>query len=89
MNSTPSSVRAKFTVSSIEASLSGGTEMKTVKLTPVFSGSEENKQFFKWTPSGRIELGVLNGDAAKAFNLGQEFYVDFTPASPSPVASPA
>ena len=76
-------VRAKFHVTSIEASLSGNTEMKTVKLSPVCSGSEENKQFFKWTPSGRIELGVLNGDAAKAFNLGQEFFVDFTPAQPA------
>ena len=71
------SVRAKFKVSSITES-SGG--LKTVQLQPVSSGSPENEQFFKYTPSGNISLGVMNEEAAKQFTVDQPFYVDFTPA---------
>lgn len=70
-------VRAKFKVTSVTQS-SGS--LKTVQLQPVISGSEENKQFFKYTPSGQISLGVLNEAAAEQFAVDQEFYVDFTPA---------
>ncbi|WP_395008670.1 hypothetical protein [Undibacterium sp.] len=70
-------VRAKFKVTSITET-SGGT--KAVKLYPVTSGSEENKEFYKFTPSGEINLGVLNEAAAKQFAVDQEFFVDFTPA---------
>lgn len=52
----------------------------TVNLSPVIIGSEENKDFYKWTPSGRIELGTLNPKAAEQFEIGKEYYVEFTPA---------
>ena len=79
-------VRAKFRVQSIkreQASLWDGTksiprETRTIELFPVSSGTEENKAFFASTPSGRIELGVVNLDAAKEFELNKEYYVDFT-----------
>lgn len=59
-----------------------GDENKNAKivLSPVTGGSEENKKFFKWTPSGRIELGVVNAEAAALFEPGKEYYIDFTPA---------
>jgi hypothetical protein len=53
---------------------------ETVVLYPVSGNSEENKQFFRWTPTGKIELGILNPEAAKQFEVGKEYYVDFTPA---------
>jgi len=68
-------VRAKFKVTSITESTGS---LKTVQLQPVVSGSEENKQFFKYSPSGQISLGVMNPDAAAQFAVDQEFYVDFT-----------
>lgn len=53
---------------------------KRVHLMPVTSGSPENDQFFKWTPNGSIDLGILNEEASKHFTPGKEYYVDFTPA---------
>lgn len=81
-------VTAKFKIDEIKSSLthrSTGTgsevvEVKSVVLSPVYGNSEENKQFFAATPSGRIELGILNPEAGQAFELGKEYYVTFTQA---------
>lgn len=75
-------VRAKFKVDSIARSKGWGDikEVQTIHLTPVMSGSEENEAFYAATPAGEINLGIVNADAAKQFDLGAEFYVDFTPA---------
>lgn len=74
-------VRAKFKVSRYETSLNGKEELRTIHLSPVIDGSPENKDFFKWTPSGKIEIGILNEAAWKQLPLGREVYVDFTDAS--------
>lgn len=66
-------VRAKFFVTKVD----GGT----VWLSPVTGGSEENKSFYKWTPSGQIILSTINDEAVKQFVVGQEMYVDFTDAT--------
>ena len=73
------SVRAKFRVASKTES---ANKAFVVHLEPVITGSEENKQFYKWTPSGKIELATVNEDAAKQFEVGTEMYIDFTPATP-------
>lgn len=71
-------VRAKFRVDSITRTQNGG---HTVALTPVTTGSEENKQFYKYTPYGNIALNTINDAALRAFgDPGDLFYVDFTPA---------
>lgn len=75
-------VRAKFKVQSYETSLNQNEELRTIKLTAVYSDSPENKQFFKWTPNGSISIGVLNQEAWKQFELGKEYYVDFSDATP-------
>lgn len=76
------SVRAKFYVNSITHSKWGMEDavLATVKLGPVTSGSKENKQFYAYSPAGQIELGTINEEVAKQFHIGEEFYVDFTPA---------
>jgi hypothetical protein len=51
-----------------------------ITLSPVTSGSDENKAFYKWTPGGSIELSTVNTEASKQFDPGKEFYVDFTEA---------
>lgn len=38
----------------------------------------ENKKFWEATPSGKIELNVVNPAAVKEFELLKEYYVDFT-----------
>ena len=71
-------VRAKFTCrSKVENETDGSAN---ITLEPVVCGSEENKEFYKYTPCGRIELGVLNSEASKQFEQGKEYYVDFTKA---------
>lgn len=67
-------IRAKFKVQSVTEQEGG---LKTATLHPVTSGSPENAQFFKWTPSGQIQLGTINPAAAEQFVPGKEFYVDF------------
>lgn len=70
-------VRAKFRCEEITQ----GTGGHAVKLLAVTSGSPENAQFFKYTPSGAITLAILNPEAAAAFVVGAEYYVDFSPAA--------
>lgn len=80
-------VRAKFKVNEI-TSRDYGT---TVKLNPVYSTdpNHENKSFADATPSGDITLQINKGrPAANAFELGKEYYVDFTPAeTPAPATT--
>lgn len=70
-------VRAKFIVSEIARNTSGSR----VTLRPVTSGSTENESFYKYTPSGLIDLTVTSDVVAGMFgNPGDAFYVDFTKA---------
>jgi len=69
-------VRAKFKVDERAETTSGGK----VTLSPVTSGSEENKNFFRWTPWGKLDMGTINEEAIKEFVPGREFFIDFTPA---------
>jgi hypothetical protein len=75
-------VRSKFVCSEISNS-SGSTDEngKTIKLGAVIAGSDENNEFFRWTPSGSISLTCVSVEASKQFEVGKEYYVDFTPAS--------
>lgn len=77
-------VRAKFHVQKVEKTLYGYApdqkEMTTLTLAPVYSNDpeSENKKFWDATPSGKLELGVILPGAAEYFELGQEYYLDFT-----------
>ena len=60
------------------------TELHTVKLNPVYGNGNpehENTKFWKASPSGSFTLGTVNPEAAKQFILGEEYYIDITPAS--------
>lgn len=73
-------VRAKFYVGSNVPNNATREEDKgnTITLYAVTSGSKENEEFYKWTPSGNIILSTINPNAAEQFEVGREFYVDFT-----------
>lgn len=74
-------VRAKFKVQGNNKTFDDPeTPGFTIDLHPVISGSKENEEFYKWTPGGNIQLSTINEAAAKQFEMGKEFYVDFTPA---------
>lgn len=69
-------VRAKFKVEKVTRHSGGAV---TVELWAVTSGSEENKSFWKYTPSGKLEMNMNAGTtAADQFEPGQEYYLDFT-----------
>lgn len=56
---------------------------RSIRFTPVFPGSDkshENAKFWAATPSGTIEIQCVNADAVEGFEVGKEYYVDFTPA---------
>jgi hypothetical protein len=55
-------------------------EFNSVNLEVVHVGSEENEKFFKYTPGGSIHIVVDNEVAREQFEVGKEYYVDFTKA---------
>lgn len=55
----------------------------TVKLQPVYAPDDdgsENHKFWQASPSGEITLSINNPAGAETFELGKEYYVDFTRA---------
>lgn len=75
-------VRAKFVVQRIERMMyNSEKEMQNIVMTPVYgTGDTENAKFWQYTPSGEIRLGTINAEAAAEFELGKEYYIDFTRA---------
>lgn len=55
-------------------------EAGNVILRPVVGGSNENDQYYKYTPGGECRLSILNEAAAKQFEVGKEYYVTFEQA---------
>ena len=79
-------VRAKFKcVSLTRESMGVSSEIGTkIKLLPVYGTNDpadENSKFFRYTPSGVVELGTINDEAAKEFEIGKEYYLEFTKAN--------
>jgi antitoxin component YwqK of YwqJK toxin-antitoxin module len=75
-------VRAKFRLEEKTYYPNGGK----LVFQPVVDGSQENKEFFKYTPSGKIEMQVVSDKVLDMMKPGEEYYIDFTPAS-EPVES--
>ena len=84
-------IRAKFQVDEItrtasskynnETRKSDPCELHTLKMSPVRPGDEdsENKAFWDATPSGKLELMMVNPETVAGINPGDEFYVELTP----------
>lgn len=49
-----------------------------VVLIPVTGNSEENQNFFQATPTGKLEMNMVNQSAAEQFEVGKEYFVDFS-----------
>ena len=56
-------------------------ENNRICFAPVYSGSEENKEFFKHYPGGDISLFFTSDVVYDSFRVGNEYYVTFSPAS--------
>lgn len=60
------------------------TELWTIHGTPVYGNGNpdhENTKFWQASPQGSLVLGTVNPEAVGQFEIGREFYVDFTPAA--------
>lgn len=59
------------------------SDLYSIQMSPVYGNNDpehENTKFWQATPTGAISLGTINEAAATAFEVGAEYYVDFTPA---------
>ena len=88
-------VRAKFRLNSYTTTMYGmsvpGTnpvrienkELRTLEFSPVYSDdpNSENRKFWTASPQGSIKLGTVNPEAWEKFELGKDYYIDFTPAA--------
>jgi len=70
--------RCKFVCNSYTVSGSGENRIKSFSFMPVYSGSPENEEFFKWTPGGDLSLSVVNPDVE--FEPDKEYYIDIIEA---------
>lgn len=71
------SVRAKMVVGEVKQVVGGAY----ITLGVVGATSEENKAFFKYTPSGSLSLGLVAPEHAEKFKPGAEFYIDLIPVA--------
>jgi hypothetical protein len=47
-----------------------------VKMVPVTGGSEENDLFFKYTPYGVFDVGLVSSETAGFFVPGEKYYIE-------------
>lgn len=86
-------IRCKFYVVNKMAIASGPGKIAcwSINLSPIWESPAagdsdrgnaclENRIFGKNTPSGSIQITVTNPIAAEGFEVGREYYVDFTAA---------
>jgi hypothetical protein len=72
-------VRAKFhCASKIELVYPNGAPVCSYVFYLVASGNAENKAVFEASPAGKLELASADGNL---FEIGQEYYLDFTPSA--------
>lgn len=76
-------VRAKFIVTLKTQTVEGWK----IELQAVTKTNPENETFFKYTPMGKLEMAIVKGETAELFEVGEEYYLDFTSAV-SPAENP-
>lgn len=72
------SVRAKFKCNSITIFEDDSREYS---FSAVYGADgSANAQWSKWTPNGSLKMTINNPACFDKFEVGQEYYIDFTPA---------
>lgn len=51
-----------------------------VEFDVVVGGSEENDKFFRYTPWGHLNIGLINHEL-NSFEPGLEYFINITPAN--------
>lgn len=73
------STRCKLVVNKLEMQPGNGV---IATLTAVYDSNpeSENGKFFHYTPVAEVRLGILNPNVRDFFELGKEYFVDFSRA---------
>jgi hypothetical protein len=72
--------RFKFRCNSVSKRLDNVKEKRfvyTYEFSAVYDGSEENKHYFAYTPSGQLNVGAFKDNL---FEPGKEYFIDITEA---------
>lgn len=79
------SVRAKFFCQKVTPTVEEAPEApsRQVSFSAVCRGAA-NRQWSSATPAGSISMNIRNDAATTQFEVGKEYYVDFTPAEAAP-----
>ena len=76
-------MRAKLRVSGVDP-YEGGENLTFSAVSKIDGypddGSDENNTYATFTPMAELKMTVNNPNLLGKFEIGQEFYVDFTPA---------
>ena len=51
-------------------------QSQSIDLSPVTGGSDENKDFWKWTPAGSFKIDCVNPEVK--FVPNKEYYIDIS-----------
>lgn len=76
-------VRAKVQVYDINDADGSKGPGKTISCSAVIRSADpedENNKFFNSTPTLSLTMYCVNPEAAAQFEMGKEYYIDFTPA---------
>jgi len=75
-------VRAKFRVTDIRhiATTVPNEVAAEIHLPAVWGDGKGNETWSKATPSGDLKMMITNPEAIEQFDLGKDYYMDFTPA---------
>ncbi|MEH2169330.1 MAG: hypothetical protein V7K41_29950 [Nostoc sp.] len=69
-------MRCKFEVTSLTRY--AGIPSVKVELHPAMGQDEEDRKFWKITPTGKIELMIDDSNNVNYFEVGKEYYLDFS-----------
>ena len=54
-------------------------DQPTIELVADYGSGEENRAWSAATPMANLQMTITNPDAAETFELGQQYFVDFSP----------
>lgn len=79
------SMRAKFVITGIVKMSESSEEVKFAGVPKTGSypedGSDEDNTFAKFSPAASCAITIQNPNLIGKFNVGEKFYVDFTPVA--------
>lgn len=78
-----SNMRAKMEVSNIVAGVNSETlHFRAVSKSEAYpeDGADENNTYAMWTPTADLQMQVNNPALLGKFEIGEEYYLDFTKA---------